>query len=115
MSDFDDGAEHDDFEMRERMRLASDIVETAGRHCGLYLERADAGVTPDGQPVLVAQFRVGDLAFTSRVLDPPAEATNQVAREMEVDQMLTDFGRIAGQARDGTGILAELEEDDDGD
>lgn len=108
-----DDEQEDEFDLRERVRVAAEAVEKAAMPCGLYLEHFDAGITPDGQPLLLAQFRVGDLAFTSRVLDPAVEDTNKTVREMEVDARLDDFNRIATQAREGTGIVAELEEDDD--
>lgn len=114
MSDFtDDDQPADDFDLRERVRVAAEAAEKAGMPCGLYLEHFDAGITPAGEPVLLAQFRVGDLAFTPRVLDPAAEDTNKVVREMEVDARLDDFNRIARQAKEGTGPIADLEGDED--
>ncbi len=108
-----DDEQEDDYDLRERVRAAAERVEQAGLKVGLYMEHAQPAITHDGQLLVQVQFRVGDLAFTSRVLDPATEDTNRVVREMEVDQRLDEFNRIARQAKEGTGILAELEGDDD--
>jgi hypothetical protein len=103
----------------EKVREVVQRLEAAGGRCGLYLESADFAVEEgqDGpaRPTLVmASFRVGDLAFTDRVLNPSAEEDNKVVREMEVGADLDEVKEIRRRAAEGVGPLAELKEDDDG-
>jgi hypothetical protein len=94
-------------------------LEEAGRHCGLYLHAAQIHAPdpndpelPEDAPVLVAaSFDVGNLAFSSRVLDPQTEETNKDFRGMVVDHNRSEAERIAREGM--TGALAELEEDDE--
>jgi hypothetical protein len=94
-------------------------LEEAGKKCGLYLAVAHVVVpdpddpdVPENAPALVtAAFDVGNLAFSSRVLDPETEATNKEFRGMAVDYHRDEAQRIA---REGiSGALAELERDED--
>jgi len=113
MDELDQYDEQENEALRERMRAATELVEKAALGCGLYLERADVGLTAGGHPVLVTQLRVGELAFTSRVLDPEAEDVNRAVREIEVDTRLDEFNRIARQAKEGSGPLAALADDEE--
>jgi len=110
--DEQDDEQEDDPALRERFEAAMHGAEDAGRHCGLYLTHADAAVTGDGQALVLAQFHVGELAFSTRVLDPEVEDEAKVVRGMEVDNTLDEFNRIARDARERTGALAELEEEE---
>jgi hypothetical protein len=94
-------------------------LEAAGKSCGLYLAVAHVAVPdpddpeiPEGAPTMVtAQFDVGNLAFSSRVLDPETEATNKEFRDMAVDYRRDEVKRIAREGM--SGALAELEDDDE--
>lgn len=94
-------------------------LETAGKKCGLYLSVAhlatpdadDPDIPEDAPAILTAAFDVGDLAFSSRVLDPATEETNKEFRGMAVDYHRDEAKRIAREGM--SGALAELEDDDE--
>ncbi len=102
----------------ERFREVISRVEQAGREVGLYLEKAHVGV-PQGEELtettilfVMAEFQVGDLAFSSRVLDPASETTNTVVRGMEVDYEKEAFEAARKRLVEGTGPLGDLADDD---
>lgn len=99
---------------REAVGIAMRNVEDAGRRCGLHLERSSVAVpaVPDehGGPVMiVADFAVGSLAFTDRVLRPEVEDTNKAVRVMEVDADLDELAEFKRRLAEGNGPLDELE------
>lgn len=119
-----DEMEHqpDDAE-NELYREVMSKVEIAGREVGLYLDKVHIGVhMPDtettgpyepGQDFLVmAEFKVGDLAFSPRVLNPASENTNTVVRGMDVDIHKETVEEVRKRLQDGTGPLGDLAEDD---
>lgn len=98
----------------EAVRRAIENVETAGRHVGLHMERATPALPaqpdPDGGPVLiVADFAVGDLAFTDRVLHPAVEEDNKAVRVMEVDADLGSLAEFKRRLQRERGPIDELE------
>jgi hypothetical protein len=103
------------FEFRERIRSRVGGLEEAGRRVGMHLneESVQAGVTADGQPVVQASFVLGKLAFTTRVLDPAAEAVNDSARVIAADSTRDERERILREAQEGIGPLADLENEGD--
>lgn len=94
-------------------------LEEAGKKCGLYLSVAhlvvpdpnDPEIPEDAPSVVTAAFDVGNLAFSSRVLDPATEETNKEFRGMAVDYHRDEAKRIAREGM--SGALAELEDDDE--
>lgn len=97
----------------EAVRRAIESVEVAGRHVGLHMERSSVALPAvpdaDGGPVLiVADFAVGELAFTHRVLHPAAEEDQKVVRTMEVDADLDDLAEFKRRLRE-RGPIDELE------
>ncbi len=102
---------------REVVAVAMQSAEDAGRRVGLHLEQSTVATPaePDetGGPVLiVANFRVGDLAFTDRVLRPEVEETNKAVRVMEVDADLDELADFRRKLAEGKGPLHDLEDPD---
>jgi hypothetical protein len=108
-----------DQDAQDRLTAA---VEETGRHLGLYAHAIrihqpdpdeDPSIPDDHPAIVLASFDVGDLAFSSRVLDPQNEETNAEFREMVVDEQRSEVERLRREGM--TGALAELEDDDGAD
>lgn len=105
-------------EENERFREAISRVEVAGREVGLYLDKAHVGVhptmqdDPDPHFLVMAEFNVGDLAFSPRVLDPATENTSQVVRGMDVDMQKAEVEEVRKRLMEGKGPLGDLADDE---
>lgn len=106
----------------EEARKLMEELENAARRIGLYAENIAIGVPiggpniPEGeeQMVLVAQFTLGDIAFSDRVQNPQADETDMEFRKMAVDLEKDQFEakrqEIERKLKEGKPIFGE---DDD--
>lgn len=78
-------------EQLEKARAAAEKLEDAARQIGLYLKITDYGIVEgeDGSPqvAIIANFLIGDLAWSDRVQDPAAEADMDQVAAMETALM----------------------------
>ena len=105
----------DDDDPLGRYRDVVDRAAQAGQTCALYLEKAGIGQPDeacDGPVLVVASYRVGDLAFTDRVLHPATEDVNREIRSREIDDTLDRFSAARRRLTEGIGPLADLEADE---
>lgn len=81
----------------DRLLAAMASVEDPLRRLGIYVETTTiVGTMGEGElgmPVGVIIGLVGDAAFSQRVQDPAAAATDQVFRQMAVEERKGEFGR----------------------
>lgn len=73
----------DQVEFEAKAKAAFDLVEDKARQIGLYADEAVVMMMPDGNPVLVVNFMIGDVAFSERVQDPQKHATNSMVDTMK--------------------------------
>jgi hypothetical protein len=100
--------------MEEAVRTAVDRLGDGARRCGLYLGTVRVSLPSASGPSLVlADFSVGDLAFSQRVLDPDGEEDNKTVRTMEVDADLDQWNAARQRLLSGEGPIGELADDDD--
>lgn len=81
----------------DRLRAAMAKAEDNLRRLGIYVETTDVvtGMGEEGAVIPVGMIvgLVGDAAFSQRVQDPGAAATDQVFRQMAVEERRGEFGR----------------------
>ena len=76
-----------DPEVEAAIRSAVDRLGAGGQRCGLHLNSVRVAVPEDvpGPALVIADFAVGELAFTDRVLNPSGEEDKKAVRKMQVD------------------------------
>lgn len=76
-----------DPDVEAAIRSAVDRLGAGGQRCGLHLNSVRVAVPEDvpGPALVIADFAVGELAFTDRVLNPSGEEDNKTVRKMQVD------------------------------
>lgn len=80
-----DGFEEEDPTIAvEQLRSKKDELEAVARKLGLYLNSAAiVPLPPDGTKVgLIADFLIGDVAFTQRIQDPEQEQIDRMFYDM---------------------------------
>ena len=107
--------ENPDPDLEALIRAAVGRLGESGQRCGLYMGAVRVAVPEDGPgPALViADFAVGELAFTERVLNPAGEEDRKTLRGMDVDLDLDRFLEARRRMASGEGPLGELEDDDE--
>lgn len=75
-----------DPDVESAIRAGVDRLGAGAQRCGLHLNSVRVAV-PDvpGPALVIADFAVGELAFTDRVLDPSGEEDKKTVRQMQVD------------------------------
>jgi hypothetical protein len=82
-----------DPDVEAAIRSAVERLGTGSQRCGLHLSSARVALPEDapGPALVIADFAVGDLAFTDRVLNPSGEEDNKAVRKMQVDLDLDEW------------------------
>lgn len=99
---------------------AGSLLEDEARKIGLYAQAMNVGTSHDpnsnehGEPVLIATFLLGDVAFSARVQDPEQAAVNDEFAKMESDVANDTLNTVEGlQAlRDRLSKKKDDEDDD---
>lgn len=86
----------DDFEARLNATAAVDELDDRARRLGLYLGGWDVAPVPTGDPDVqtvgvVAQFDIGEVAFSDRVQHPERFYTDETFRVIEADTAVDEF------------------------
>lgn len=90
-----------DPQMEDAVRTAVERLGERARRCGLHLGSVRVAMPPaDGPALVIADFSVGDLAFSQRVLDPSGEEDNKTVRAMEVDADLDEWNAARERLRE---------------
>jgi hypothetical protein len=127
----DDGHDHDGHghpdmsKYQELFRERADQVENAARKVGLYLQDAGMTMAPvptdtgfEMQAVMVANFQVGDQAWSDRVQNWESYTTDAEFRKLAVQATGEKFEEMKAEMerklREGKGIFEDPDEDDDG-
>lgn len=78
LNDYSDMTEED-------WEKVTDVAKAVGDKCGLHLNACYLTPGPEGTVMVVCTYLVGELAFSSRILDPGSEVTNDIVRDMDID------------------------------
>lgn len=107
----------------EMFREKADELENAARKVGLYLRDAGLTMVPNlhgdvaMEPALIANFTVGDQAWSDRVQNPEQNSTEaefrKMAVEMEKDKFEETRAELERRLREGKDLLGS-DDDDDG-
>lgn len=100
----------------------SEDIENAGRKVGLYIQHAGISMVPgmtdhgfDVQPVIVANFNVGDQAWSDRVQNHEQYTTEaefrKMAVQMEKDKFEETKAELERRMREGKDLLGGTEEE----
>lgn len=108
----------------ELFRSKIDGVEEAGRKVGLYVRDIGLSAAPNPatmgiEPVMVANFTVGDLAWSDRVQNAEQYTTEAEFRKMAVQTEKEKFeetkAELERRLREGEDLLGQEDDDDPGD
>lgn len=99
----DDDHDHDPdahggppFELVEKAKQATSDIDDGARKIGLYLQDSHLAVDPrePTKMVIVAQFLVGDVAFSDRVQNPVADEDLDQVKALESDLKKQEFEEL---------------------
>lgn len=103
-----------DFEIKAK--AAFERLEDKARKMGLYVDHVQAVMGADGELVLVADFILGDVAFSDRVQNPEKYSTNTMVdtleKSMQTDTFLEERAKIQRNLAAGRDPLADDPETD---
>lgn len=85
-----------------RFSMLTEQVEERGRKMGLYLDHLSLHPIPvPGKAMMIATFRMGDLAMSQRMLDTERARDDDMIRQMDDALLEEQAEEIARRLREG--------------